>query len=108
MEIGNGGPLLHGGGMEQSQAPIPLQNLLREAASRLPREDAEPLLLHVLGQDRAWLFAHATDPVPPAKAAAYRALVPRRAQGEPVAHLAGRRGFWALDLGLAPDAPLPP
>lgn len=107
MEIGNGGPLLHGGGMEQSQAPIPLQNLLREAASRLPREDAEPLLLHVLGQDRAWLFAHATDPVPPAKAAAYRALVQRRVEGEPVAYLTGRRGFWTLDLEVGPDTLIP-
>src|SRR5690606_41250334 len=97
MEIGNGGPLLHGGGMEQSQAPIPLQNLLREAASRLPREDAEPLLLHVLGQDRAWLFAHATDPVPPAKAAAYRALVQRRGEGAPAAHPTGRPALWTRD-----------
>ncbi|PZQ29129.1 MAG: protein-(glutamine-N5) methyltransferase, release factor-specific, partial [Stenotrophomonas acidaminiphila] len=35
---------------------------LRAAAARLPgpdaRHEAEQLLLHVLGRDRAWLFAH--------------------------------------------------
>ena len=41
--------------------------LLREATARLPGEEArfeaEQLLLHALGVERAWLFAHATDAV---------------------------------------------
>lgn len=93
--------------MEQNQAPTTVQGLLREAAVQLPREDAEPLLLHVLERDRAWLFAHAGDPVPAPKAAAYRALVQRRADGEPVAYLTGRRGFWTLDLETGPDTLIP-
>ena len=84
-----------------------VDQLLREAAARIGREDAEPLLAHALGRDRAWLFAHATDPVAAAEAAAVRALVERRAGGEPVAYLTGRRGFWTLDLQVGPDTLIP-
>ena len=80
--------------MDSATDPTPhLDVLLREASARIAREDAEPLLAHALGRDRAWLFAHATDPVPAAAAADFRALVARRAAGEPVAYLTGRRGI---------------
>ena len=46
---------------------LKVAELLREAAARLPGEDArheaEQLLIHVLGVERAWLFSHATDEV---------------------------------------------
>ncbi|WP_156924759.1 peptide chain release factor N(5)-glutamine methyltransferase [Pseudoxanthomonas sp. J35] len=87
--------------------PVRLDALLREAAARIGREDAEPLLVHALGVDRAWLFAHASDPVPADEAVRYRALVERRAAGEPVAYLTGRRGFWTLDLEVTPDTLIP-
>lgn len=93
--------------MEPTQAPITVRSLLMEVAARLPREDAEPLLLHVLERDRAWLFAHADDPVPAASAATWRGLVQRRIDGEPVAYLTGRRGFWTLDLETGPDTLIP-
>lgn len=92
--------------MEQSQAPTP-KTLLGEANGRLPREDAEPLLLHALQQDRTWLFAHGDDPVDPAKAEAYRALLGRRLAGEPVAYLIGHGGFWTLDLETTPETLIP-
>jgi len=76
--------------------------LLREGAARLPGEDArheaEQLLLHVLGVDRAWLFAHATDPVDDDARQRFELLLQRRADGHPLAYLTGRRGFWTLDL----------
>ena len=72
--------------------------LAAETAAGLDRREAELLLLHVLGRDRAWLFAHA-DAVPAAaQAEAFRALCARRRAGEPVAYLTGRRGFWTLEL----------
>ena len=88
-------------------APDRPDALLREAAARIGREDAEPLLVHALGRDRAWLFAHATDPVAGEAATAFRALVERRAAGEPVAYLTGHRGFWTLDLKVTPDTLIP-
>ncbi|HAI93258.1 MAG TPA: protein-(glutamine-N5) methyltransferase, release factor-specific, partial [Xanthomonadaceae bacterium] len=48
--------------------------LADETAAGLERHEAELLLLHVLGRERGWLFAHA-DAVPePAQAEAFRAL----------------------------------
>ncbi len=88
-----------------------LARLLREAAARLPgpeaRFEAELLLMHALGCDRAWLFSH-PESVPEATAAArFSELVARRARGEPVAYLIGRRSFWTLDLEVTPAVLVP-
>ncbi|MFN3841829.1 MAG: peptide chain release factor N(5)-glutamine methyltransferase [Rehaibacterium terrae] len=64
------------------------------------RLDAELLLGHALGRDRAWLFAHADDALDDDAVARFEALVARRARGEPVAHLVGRRGFWTFELDV--------
>lgn len=70
-------------------------------------EEAELLLAHVLDRSRSWLYAHRDDPVGPADAERYRALLARRAAGEPVAYLTGRRGFWSFDLRVTPDTLIP-
>lgn len=92
-------------------APQEIRQLLAEAARDLPgvegRHEAELLLLHVLGRERGWLFAHATDLIDPASAAAFAGLLQRRLAGEPVAYLLGRRGFWTLDLAVSPDTLIP-
>lgn len=81
---------------------LKVAELLREAAARLPGEDArheaEQLLIHVLGVERAWLFSHATDEVDADAVERFEVLLARRAEGHPLAYLTGRRGFWTLDL----------
>ena len=81
---------------------LKVAELLREAAARLPGEDArheaEQLLIHVLGVERAWLFSHATDEVDAEAVERFEVLLARRAEGHPLAYLTGRRGFWTLDL----------
>ncbi|WP_313397765.1 peptide chain release factor N(5)-glutamine methyltransferase [Stenotrophomonas sp.] len=81
---------------------LKVAELLREAAARLPgddaRHEAEQLLIHVLGVERAWLFAHATDTVDEDSRQRFELLLARRAEGHPLAYLLGRRGFWTLDL----------
>lgn len=85
-----------------------LRQLLSAATARLrDRVDAEILLAHALGKPRSWLIAHADDTVDEAAASAFRALVERRAAGEPVAYLTGRRGFWTLDLEVTPATLIP-
>ena len=88
-----------------------IRQLLVEAATRLPgvegRHEAELLLLDVLGRERSWLFAHATDPVDAATEAAFARLLQRRLAGEPVAYLLGRRGFWTLDLAVTSATLIP-
>lgn len=95
-------------------ADLPTDRLdltLRAAASDLPgpdaRHEAEHLLLHVLHRERAWLFAHGDDPLPAPEAAAFQALLQRRAAGEPLAYLLGRRGFWTLDLQVSSATLIP-
>ena len=92
-------------------APQEIRQLLAAAARMLPgvegRHEAEMLLLHVLGRERGWLFAHATDLLDPATADAFAALLQRRIAGAPVAYLLGRRGFWTLDLAVSPATLIP-
>jgi release factor glutamine methyltransferase len=60
--------------------------------------DAQVLLAFVLGRNRAWLVAHATDALPAADAHAFARLARRRRDGEPVAYLTGQREFFGLTL----------
>jgi release factor glutamine methyltransferase len=62
--------------------------------------DAQVLLAHVLARDRAWLAAHATDPLPADQLHRFFALARRRREGEPVAHLTGTREFFGLALTI--------
>ncbi|WP_447938789.1 peptide chain release factor N(5)-glutamine methyltransferase [Pseudoxanthomonas mexicana] len=88
-----------------------LDHALRAAASRLAgpdaRHEAEQLLLHVVGRDRAWLFAHGDAALADADASAFEALLARRIAGEPVAYLVGHRGFWTFDLQVSPATLIP-
>ena len=84
------------------------REILAAAVVRLgERADAEALLLHVLGKPRSWLFAHADDALNLDVQTAFDALVARRAAGEPVAYLTGRRGFWTLELEVTPATLIP-
>jgi release factor glutamine methyltransferase len=71
------------------------------------RHEAEILLAHALGAERAWLFAHA-DQVPDAQAETrFRELMEARRRGQPIAYLLGQRGFWTLDLKVTCDVLIP-
>lgn len=76
----------------------------------LDRLDAQLLLLHALGRkphDRAWLLAHDTDVLPPAARTAFETGVQRRATGEPLAYITGRKEFFGLDLQVNADVLVP-
>ena len=77
------------------------QALAQAHALGLPRIDAQLLLLHALGRPdagRAWLLAHDTDAMDGATHTQFIALCQRRAAGEPVAYLTGRKEFYGLPL----------
>ncbi|MEO8847761.1 MAG: peptide chain release factor N(5)-glutamine methyltransferase [Casimicrobiaceae bacterium] len=69
--------------------------------------DANALLAHATGKDRAWLVAHATDPLPQQVCELFFALAKRRRDGEPVAYLTGRREFRDLMLHVTADVLIP-
>jgi len=87
-------------------------SLLADARQRLAGQpaaalEADLLLAEVLGKDRAWLFAHPEAAVNVEQAARFRALLERRAGGEPIAYILGRREFWSLSLCVTPDVLIP-
>jgi len=85
-----------------------IRTTLREAAEMLgERLEAELLLAHALGVDRAWFFAHADDTADAEGMARFDALVRRRAAGEPIAYITGRRDFWSLSLEVTPATLIP-
>ncbi|MDE2138809.1 MAG: HemK family protein methyltransferase, partial [Gammaproteobacteria bacterium] len=77
------------------------------AAAAGARLDAQLLLAHVLGVPRARLHSHPEATAAAAQAARYRQLIARRAAGEPLAYLTGRREFWSLELAVTPAVLIP-
>jgi release factor glutamine methyltransferase len=91
-----------------------LREVFREGIARLRQADvpsftvaAELLLLHVMGRDRTWIYAHPEQILPAAEASAFFALVARRAQGEPTQYLTGKQEFWGLEFQVTPDVLIP-
>ncbi|MFB6373736.1 MAG: peptide chain release factor N(5)-glutamine methyltransferase, partial [Bradymonadaceae bacterium] len=72
-----------------------------------PRLDADLLLGHVLGLDRVQLYARTDEEVGEQHRKAFRQLVKRRTNGEPVAYLIGRKEFWQLELKVDERALVP-
>ena len=97
--------------MTDTASPQTLAAALQQARQQgLDRLDATLLMLRALGrsgQDRAWLLAHDTDPLPAAVQTRFAALVARRAAGEPLAYLTGHREFFGLDLQVDPRVLVP-
>ncbi|PJK09611.1 protein-(glutamine-N5) methyltransferase, release factor-specific [Lysobacteraceae bacterium NML95-0200] len=84
-----------------------IAEILLKATAQISREDAEHLLLHVLGKSRGWLFAHDNDALDRRLAESFEALLARRMAGEPVAYITGQRGFWTLNLNVSPATLIP-
>ncbi len=69
--------------------------------------EAQLLLQHALNVNRAWLIAHENDALEANIHAAYRALVNRRVNGEPIAYILGVREFYGLNLKVTPATLIP-
>jgi release factor glutamine methyltransferase len=65
-----------------------------------PRLDAELLLAHVLGVNRAAVLTRPDQQLTPKELTRYRDLVGRRAQREPLAYILGHREFFGLDFAV--------
>lgn len=71
------------------------------------RLDAELLLAHALGKPRSYLRTWADREIEAEPTARFAASLARRRNGEPVAYILGRQGFWSLDLDVAPHTLIP-
>ena len=72
-----------------------------------PKRSAELLLGKVLGLGRLQLYLAHDRPLDPRERAAMRALVARRGEHEPVAHLLGSWSFRGLELAVGPAVLVP-
>jgi len=68
---------------------------------------AELLLLHVLGRDRTWIYAHPEESIATPDEQRFFALIARRAAGEPTQYLTGKQEFWSLEFEVTPDVLIP-
>lgn len=71
------------------------------------RADAELLLLHLVGKDKAWLLAHRDQELPPNEAVQYTQLLERRRTGEPMQHITGETEFYGMPFHVTRDVLIP-
>src|SRR6202045_2822991 len=100
--------------MSASESQIDVRTALKQGLAQLREAHipsytlaAELLLLHVLGRDRAWLYAHPEEPINSQKLDAFLCLISRRANGQPTQHLTGKQEFWSLEFEVSPDVLIP-
>ena len=69
---------------------------IREAwkAAAIDRTDAQVLLAHVLGHDRAWLLAHSDDVMDASACDRWQNALKAYQAGEPVSYITGEREFY--------------
>ncbi len=96
------------------QSPVTRFTALRDGIAQLEREHvpsaalaAELLLMHTLGRDRAWIYAHPEHELDATAREQYFSLIARRASGVPTQHLTGHQEFWGLDFEVTPDVLIP-
>ena len=99
---------------DPAQAPHTVLSVLRGAEGYFvrrgvdaPKRSAELLLGKVLSMSRLELYLAHDRPLTPAERDQLRALVARRGQHEPVAHLLGTQDFRGLELSVSPAVLIP-
>ncbi|HET9580446.1 MAG TPA: peptide chain release factor N(5)-glutamine methyltransferase [Usitatibacter sp.] len=93
--------------MRTNPAMVTLKAALEEAAAAIGRIDAQVLVAHLLGVDRAYLVAHPMRVLTESEDARIDSLVARRSMGHPVAYLVGTREFHSRDFVVGPDVLIP-
>ncbi len=69
--------------------------------------DAEFLMMHVLGKDRAWILAYWHDEIGTDCSIPYHSAIERRRNGEPVQHITGEAEFFGLPFHINRDVLIP-
>ena len=91
-----------------------IQEALQQGAQELAaadlqgvRLDAQVLLAHVLGFERAQLYAYPEYELSTEQKLAYQAALARRVQREPTAYILGHKEFYGLDFLVDPRVLIP-
>jgi release factor glutamine methyltransferase len=91
-----------------------LRDALQAGLKRLLEHDvpsanlaAELLLIHVLKQDRAYLYAHSEHDFPAVQFERYMELIGERCTGKPTQYITDHQEFWGLDFEVTPAVLIP-
>jgi release factor glutamine methyltransferase len=91
-----------------------LRAVLQAGLSRLEEHDvpsanlaAELLLMHVLQQDRSFLYMHAEQDFPVEQFERYMELIGERCTGKPTQYITGHQEFWGLGFEVNPAVLIP-
>jgi len=79
------------------------------SAQNIPdaRLDAELLLRHALGKDRAWILVHMQDRLDDDGQCSFERSIERRKLREPIQHITGSQEFWGLPFTVTRDVLIP-
>ena len=80
---------------------------LRDAGIDSAQIDAEVLLQHVLGIEKAQLYSALDEPLSAGHRLPFQEMLDRRMRREPVAYITGRKEFWSLEFVVTPKALIP-
>ncbi|AGA59899.1 protein-(glutamine-N5) methyltransferase, release factor-specific [Thermobacillus composti KWC4] len=94
-------------GLTIGEACLQASSFLAGCGVSEPRENAERLLMHALGLDRAALLRDWREPMPAGRLAEWAAMVGRKAAGEPVQYITGEQWFYGLPLAVSPAVLIP-
>jgi release factor glutamine methyltransferase len=93
---------------------VTISETLKEASERLraasaPNDllDAQTLLAEALSKDRTYLIINFNQQLPEDLLSKFRAMVNRRAEGEPLQYITGHQEFFGLDFEVSPDVLIP-
>lgn len=92
-----------------------LRDWLENAAAQLlggphaerARADAETLLLHHIGKNRAWLISYGDDEFGGCASMGYAKLIERRLAGEPIQYIVGECEFYGLPFTVTREVLIP-
>ena len=94
--------------------PVMLRDVWLAAAAELEsaeiddaRFEAEVLLRHATGLNRAQLYASLTDEIDPAAQQRFQAAIAERTTRKPLAYITGTREFYRLEFRVTPDVLIP-
>lgn len=84
--------------VKEWQNPETLKSWLVGASAKVSADDARVLLTETLGISLTQLYLDPDRKIPQDWLEALSLRLERRIQGEPVAYIVGRQGFWSLEL----------
>src|SRR5215472_5831970 len=83
------------------------QQILEQGGVGAPRLTAEVLLMHAVGCERAWLYAHSEDELRELWWIHYGRYLHERLKGKPTQYITGKQEFYGRDFRVTKHVLIP-